>query len=372
MFSRKADPEPATPERVLLAFDGAADAPLRDDLSAVTRVGDDLWLASDEGAALERLSRGPGGAFDRHASFPIARFLRLPEPGGEVDVEGLDESDGWLWLVGSHSARRRQPDDDGSPGKRMRRLAKVDASPNRHLLARIPLVRTADGSWEPTDEASDDAAPGGVRQAGLLRVGRRRSALTRAVRDDEHLAPFLGLPGKDNGFNVEGMAVAGDRVFLGLRGPVLRGYAMVLELRVQADADDPSRLRLARIGRRGRRYRKHFLDLRGLGVRELCLDGDDLLILAGPTMTLDGRATVFRWRGALSADGDGIVGRDELQVALELPYGLGDDEGVEHPEGMALAQTEDGRKAVLVVYDAPHARRRHGDAAVEADLFPLE
>jgi len=372
MFSRNADPEPGSPQRVLLAFDGADDAPLRDDLSAVTRVGDDLWLASDEGAALERLSRGPGGAFDRHASFPIGRFLRLPEADGEVDVEGLDESDGWLWLVGSHSVRRRQPDDDGSVGKRMRRLAKVDESPNRHLLARIPLVRAADGTLEPAAEVPDATVPGGVRRAGLLRVGRRRNALTRAVRDDEHLAPFLGLPGKDNGFNVEGMAVTGDRVFLGLRGPVLRGYAVVLELRIRADADDPSRLRLARIGRKGRRYRKHFLDLHGLGVRELCLDGDDLLILAGPTMTLDGRATVFRWRGATSVDGDDIVDRDQLRVALELPYGLGDEEGVEHPEGMALTRTEDGRKAVLVVYDAPHAKRRHGRAAVDADLFPLE
>ncbi|MNG03413.1 hypothetical protein D3C84_864920 [compost metagenome] len=37
------------------------------------------------------------------------------------------------------------------------------------------------------------------------------------------------------------------------------------------------------------RYRKHFFALNGLGFRDLCTSGDDLLILAGPTMDLDGR-----------------------------------------------------------------------------------
>ena len=32
-----------------------------------------------------------------------------------------------------------------------------------------------------------------------------------------------GIPSNDNGFDVEGLAVSGNRVFLGLRGPVLAG-----------------------------------------------------------------------------------------------------------------------------------------------------
>ena len=40
---------------------------------------------------------------------------------------------------------------------------------------------------------------------------------------------------------------------------------------------------------------KHFLDLGGLGVRDLSVDGDDLIVLAGPTMLLDGPVRLLRW-----------------------------------------------------------------------------
>ena len=369
-------PAPPAPERVLLAFDPAQrdDDAVRLDLSAITRVGDELWMASDEHATVERLSLGLGGAYDRHARFRLADTLDLPgDDDDEIDVEGLDFDGGHLWIVGSHSVRRRQPGDEGSTKKRLRRLAKVDARGNRFLLARIPLRRAADGAgWELCARCEDVSAPGGWRHARRLPGGRKHNALSDALAKDEHLAPFLDIPGKDNGFDVEGLAVFGDRVFLGLRGPVLRGWATVLGLRVGDDPDDERRLRLRGVGDTKRPYAKHLLDLRGLGVRELCRDGDDLLVLAGPTMQLDGRATVFRWRDVRAGEGDGFVERDELEPVLELPYGQGTDEGVEHPEGIALTRTADGRKALLVVYDSPRASRRRGDSAVEADVYPLE
>jgi hypothetical protein len=123
----------------------------------------------------------------------------------------------------------------------------------------------------------------------------RGNTLTRLLREDPHLAPFVGLAGKENGFDVEGLAVAGDRLFLGLCGPVLRGWAVVLELRPDGDE-----LALRRFdGRKRRRVRKHFPQLGVLGVRDLCLHGDDLLVLAGPTMDLDGPVRVLRWRDAV-------------------------------------------------------------------------
>jgi hypothetical protein len=46
------------------------------------------------------------------------------------------------------------------------------------------------------------------------------------LAEDPHFEGFIRtkvIPGKDNGFDSEGLAVADDRVFIGLRGPVLRG-----------------------------------------------------------------------------------------------------------------------------------------------------
>jgi hypothetical protein len=142
---------------------------------------------------------------------------------------------------------------------------------------------------------------------------------------------------------------------------VLRGWAFVLELRPYVDADEPDRLRLHDLDG-GRRYRTHVLDLAGLGVRDLCPHGDDLLVLAGPTMDLDGPVHVFRWHGAMTADAPTVVRGDALTRELDLPYG----EGCDHAEGIGLL--DDDR--LLVVYDSPSPERLQ-DGAVLADVVRL-
>ena len=53
-------------------------------------------------------------------------------------------------------------------------------------------------------------------------------------------------------------------------------------------------LTLKETGENHQLYKKHFLDLNGMGIRELCLHGKDLIILAGPTMSLEGAMQIFR------------------------------------------------------------------------------
>lgn len=390
---------PAAPEHVVLHFaddgpaggatdDGADEAPPHEDLSAVAALGDTLWLAGDESTAVERLVRAADGSYGARRAYALGRLLDLPgHADDEADIEGIDVADGWLWCVGSHASARRSADpaaDDADA--QLERLATVRAGSNRHLLARIPVVAGDDG--RPTLVARAEAADGTVRQAARLRGGRRRDALTRALARDPHLGPSLAMPSKENGLDVEGLAVVGRRVFLGLRGPVLRGLAVILEVEPRPARRRDDRLVLRRIGPDGRRYRKHFVDLCGLGVRDLCVDGDDLLILAGPTMTLDGRCAVFRWPGAAAAArtaseadeardtpdssrDDTLVGDGVLAVALELPYGVGTDEDLEHPEGIAFVADGAGERALLVVHDSPAEHRRRGAHAIAADLYRL-
>jgi hypothetical protein len=386
---RTAAPTPAAPERVLLRFAGdlGTDDPPQEDLSAIAVTGDAVWLAGDEATALERLVREPDGSFGARTRFGLPDLIDLPgDPDDEVDIEGIDVADGWVWVTGSHASARRKADpSDDDVEEQLERLATVRRSGNRHLLARIPLVRGADGH-----PALARTAPGAdgeeSRRSARLRGGRKRNALTRALRDDPHLGAALAMPSKENGLDIEGLAAAGARLFLGLRGPVLRGMAVVLEIEPRPHRGRPDRLALGRIGPGRRRYRKHFLDLCGLGVRDLCVDGDDLLVLAGPTMTLDGRCVVFRWPGAVAAAREGaaaaargddaprddvLVGDDVLQVALELPYGVGTEEHVEHPEGIAFVPDAAGRRALIVVHDSPAEHRRRGSYEIEADLYRL-
>ncbi|MDQ3370845.1 MAG: DUF3616 domain-containing protein [Myxococcota bacterium] len=331
-------------------------------LSSVVQCGDDLLLGSDEGCTVERLSPD-GDGYAHHESFGLAKYLDLPREDEEVDIEGLEHADGYLWIAGSHSARRKRPHDDDEVDDAFDALATVEHAGNRYLLARVPLVQTAGHPrLERTAPALENEPE---RHAARVGGGRRRNRLIDRLRDDRHLAPFLDLPGKDNGFDVEGFAVGDERVYLGLRGPVLRGHAIVLAIAPRCRKRRPERLRLAKL-EHGARYEKHFLALRGLGIRELCVDGRDLLVLAGPTMVLDGRTAVFRWRDALDVRGDSIIKEDQLERVLELEPGKQDD----HPEGIALIRHR-GRRGLLVIYDAPSEARCPGPDTVLADFYPL-
>ncbi|WP_207461932.1 DUF3616 domain-containing protein [Azospirillum sp. SYSU D00513] len=327
-------------------------------LSAVERVGPCLFVASDEGAGIERLVTQDGALYGGHHGFSLADAFDLPAGAeGEVDVEGMMEDDGWLWVVGSHSLARRKPKPEHDEKEALERLTEVRRDANRYLLGRIPLVEGQDGL--PALAAED-----GERRAGCLKFKDSGNALTKALRRDEHLGRFLDVPAKENGFDIEGIAVRGGRVFLGLRGPVLRGWACILELEVEAGKK--GQLKLRRIGPDGERFRKHFIDLDGLGIRELTFDGADLVILAGPTMDLDGPVTVWRWADALDVKHERVIPRDRLSRVIDLPFGHGTD----HAEGITRVERAGAAPLLMVVYDSPAPERVNG-AVVLADLFVL-
>lgn len=355
------------------------DKELRQGLSVVIQIGDSLCVTNDETVSLERLSRVAGEKegdlkYGDHKQFALSDYLGLPvsPPDGieEADVEGLDYRGGYLWLVGSHSLKRKQPDKK-TLEKNFERLADVTSDGNRYLLARIPVVEKG-GSFTLEKEVS---LGGERRVAAQLPCSEIDNDLTKALAEDMHLGRFLKIPGKDNGFDIEGLAVTNEgRVFLGLRGPVLRGWAVILELEPEPDERDQSSLKLKGINSKNPfnpsnpTYRKHFLNLGGLGIRDLCLHGSDLLILSGPTMDLDGPVTVFRWKGGASPKGESLVPFAELEKVIDIPYGVEED----HAEGIALF-SPDGQKrnSLLVVYDSASCIRQAGASGLKADVFAL-
>jgi hypothetical protein len=125
------------------------------------------------------------------------------------------------------------------------------------LLARIPVIEE-DSTYTLRKKVERN---GKKFNAAQLRGDDKSNDLTDALASDKHLRASLSIPGKDNGFDIEGLAVVGDRIFIGLRGPVLRGWAVILEVEVNEGDDDASKLKLKKIGRDDRRYRKHFLQL---------------------------------------------------------------------------------------------------------------
>jgi hypothetical protein len=330
---------------------------IRQGLSAAAFHGGYLWLACDEGCRLERLTRaGSELTFASHRDFPLTEYLDLPaieearKPPEEADVEGMDVEDGWLWLVGSHGVKRKNPKRRDSPARIAEKLRKTSRDGNRHLLARIPL------------DAGVPARTSGRRDAACIETTADSSALLDAIRTshDPHLLPFLTLPGKDNGLDIEGLAVRGMRAYVGLRGPVLRGWSCILELRLAAEGDV---LQLLPVDG-AMPYRKHFQDLNKLGIRDLLLVDDDLLVLAGPTQSHDGPHEIWRWKGAARTRS----ATPEFKRLLALPQ----REDSDRAEGLALLDASGASTSVLVVYDTPATSRLGSDdGSVTADVFHL-
>jgi hypothetical protein len=321
--------------RVTLSF-GDADPKVVRNLSAAVVQGNSLFLGSDEGVTIEHLSRRGAGWGD-HRAIDLADLLPI-DAEEEADIEGLAADAGWLWVVGSHARCRPKVDPDGDGLMDTRALAELKDTRPRCLLARLPLA----------GEGPDvlPVAQDGKRRAGMLKLGGKGNALAKALRADPLLAPFTIIPSKEGGIDIEGIAAAGSRVALGLRGPVIRGYALLLDLELSAKKSGALKLE---------RFAKRLLDLDGLGIRDLKRLDDDLLILAGPTAGLDGPCRVHRWRNWLGEPPQHV---DRLAVhAPELVMELEVGRGCDHPEGLALLPGDGVGARLLLVCDRPSDAR---------------
>nr|WKN35540.1 DUF3616 domain-containing protein [Tunicatimonas sp. TK19036] len=337
---------------------------IRDELSSVVRTGEYLWLAFDEGHGLERLKRVKD-TYQGHQTFSLTEYMHLPEGKDEVDIEGLAYDGTYIWIVGSHSTKRGKPDErKDSLKKRIKCLAKVKNDPNRHTLARIPVLKDPEtGEYTLYKSCPDPKNPGQFLTASRLKANKTQSQLTKALKKDKHFQPFMDIPGKDNGLDIEGIAVMGERIFLGLRGPVLRGWAIILEVQVKQKGKDT--LKLKKIGKHKQRYRKHMVNLHGMGIRELAVAQDDLLILAGPTMDCDGTIALYRIPGGLPDKVESMLYNDEIERLVNVTLGHETEYGRDKAEGLTL--TEDNE--LLVVYDAPASHRLKDESDAYADIF---
>jgi len=321
-------------------------------LSGVACSGDFLFFAPDEGAQLIRLRKSGASEYGHALRLPLRDYLDLPgAPGDEVDSEGLAVTADAVWVVASHGGVRKRVKETDDPGRVPQILRQVSWPASRCVLLRIPL------GHEPRDADGEPVLTATLGQAQATRLpDSGPGSLRGMLAGDEHLETFLTIPSKDNGLDVEGLAVAGDRVLLGLRGPVLRGWAIILQMDPRPDVDNPARLRLAPLDAGGAVYRKHFLDLAGLGVRDLAVDGDDLLILAGPTMLLDGPSRILRLRnGAIGQLPAAVHRRDLEQIGDDLQTGQGSD----HPEAITPLRFKNENR-LLIVYDSPAPSRVEG------------
>jgi hypothetical protein len=242
------------------------------DVSGLTFVGRFLVVVTDESNKLYVL--GPEGD-----DYRVHHELALNATGEEIDLEGVAADGTTVYAIGSHSWTRKQP-----PGP-------------RDKLFRFTL--------------DEDGTPGPLAERSLR----------AAIDADPVLSKYVKLPAKENGVDIEGLAVRGGELFVGFRGPVLDdGSAVVL----RCSFDDPAAS-----------VKRLTLPLKGMGIRDLAATKGGLLVLAGPV-------------------GEGMKGFALYEWDTKgPPRKLADVEAVGKgkPEGVAVVSESDEAFEVLIAYD---------------------
>jgi hypothetical protein len=224
----------------------------------------------------------------------------------ELDGEGVAYSEGTFYVIGSH----------GHPRDRDHKLDPVK------------------------DRERIDARIAAASQIARVKVGTDRSlslqhpalSLRAVIASVPELAASAGRRLEDNGLTIEGIAVKGDRLLAGFRGPTLpTGRAAILSVSLNGllnnTGADPKLFKIP-LGE-------------GQGVRDIVPYKDHFLVLGGPTADGSGRYTIDWWDGASD---DGVR---EL-LALTNVAGAGN---TRKAEALLPLDGDDTKVRVLILFD---------------------
>ena len=280
-----------------------------EDISAIASFGRFLVIGSDETKkkiqVLEKINDN---------SYKVSHDIELPVSEGsdkeEFDVEGMElGKDNTLFVIGSHSLKRKKVDPERTYKKNRERIETVEPEDKRNRIIKLTLDS----------------------ETGKLNGNIESINIKGTILQDKVLKIFTQIPSKENGIDIEGIAVDGNQLYLGFRGPVLRlNYVPVVVTKFDKPSD----------------YEIHYVNLEGNGIRDLTKVKDGFLIVAGPVGDGFGPYQLYFWDGS-----DGIPGKDkpkEAQITLlgEIPSPKG-----AKAEGITVMEETNSVYKVIIVYD---------------------
>lgn len=301
-----------------------------ENFSGLARVGNRLVVAIDEEGYLQTGvldTSGPTWVVTRDPAHDVVLADGALTRKIELDIEGLAASGTTVVALGSHSATRERSDRaDRTHARNVGRLTGATVTnETRDVVARFTL----------------DAATGAA-------TNLQKASLREILRATPFLEPFVGAAGrgamasKENGIDLEGVALDGDTLLAGFRGPVLRhGFVPVLRVAFGATS--------------GAEWR--FVPLDGRGIRDMATVEDGVLVLAGPVGDGDAPHRLYLWNGKDCVPGSGGPG-GTLRWLADVP-----------PPSAAPPDRRDGAKAEAVLVTATTAT--HHEIVVLYDSLPL-
>jgi hypothetical protein len=279
----------------------AGDLTSPDQLSGIALYRGLMVVCPDEGIAFNVLKKVDATHYQLDAAPKL-----IDDADAEIDLEGAASDEDYVYLIGSHSMLRKKVDEDRTYAKNRQRMADVQPHADSYRLFRLKLKDN--GKIESKDE---------MTLKDLLEI-------------DPLAAPFTKIPSKENGIDIEGIAVRDGQLYLGFRGPVLRdNYVPILAFKFDAPSE----------------HELFFVPLGGRGIRDIVATSDGFLILAGPLGDGDGSYLLYHWNGKDCVPGEGNLGGRVVRLA-EVPSANG-----AKPEGVTIRKESDDAWNCLIVCD---------------------
>jgi hypothetical protein len=298
-----------------VSFKGAIKGP--EDISGIANVGPFLVIGSDEGAGpnenenqIQALKKTSKNHYEVQSDIHL--FDGNKKEGKEMDIEGIATMGEWVYVVGSHSFKRKRIKEDRKYKGNLKTFHadKIEQEKNRDWLYRLKV--NAQG------KASE----------------KQRVTLRRLISEDSVLKLFHNIPSKENGVDIEGVAATEEWLYLGLRGPVLRNnYVPVIRLKF----DNPKST-----------YELLYVNLGGRGIRDITRVSDGFLIIAGPPGDGPASYQLYHWDGR-----DTVPGKDRASEDIGVTSLLGE---ITPPpdgkaEGIVVLKEQPKRYEIIIVYD---------------------
>lgn len=278
----------------------AGDVKEGEDISAVALVKGGMFIGSDEKGTIQFLTKNSAKLYEVAGDIVLAK-------GREIDIEAMTTSSNTLYILGSHSYKRKKVKDDKTYTKNRKRLASVEYEASRDAIYKVTI---------------DDNG----RSKDIKKV-----SLRGLISKDKYLRLFEKIPSKENGVDIEGLAYHNGKLYAGFRGPVFRGnYAPVLIFTFDK-LDD---------------YEIRFVNLVGHGIRDIQRVKSGFLILSGPVGDAPESGRLYFWDGK-----DGVLGEDRPVTAARFLGHVPGPPGSK-AEGLAIEEETADAYKVVIVYDS--------------------
>lgn len=254
--------------------------------------------------------------------------IELPIKGSdEIDIEGIafDKENTCLYVIGSHSRKRKTVKiEDKTAAENRARLTDAEISPetDRNRIFQVKL------------KSKSGKVKGGIKQFDHLK---------ELFNQDDYLKRFINIPSKENGIDIEGLALQNDYLFLGFRGPILRGnYVPVIVINAHALDTELTD------------YEIRFVQLNGSAIRDMTAVEGGFLIIGGPMGDAPGPYSLYFWDGT-----DMVYGTDHIRpmppavIHLEeIQPPIGDNGAPGKAEGITVLEETATEYKALIVYDS--------------------